>query len=180
MQTQNAIVAFLLANTKNRIVFVPCAGDEEVSMILRRIPAIAPGDPERLPLGVAPGDEPDETIFALNKLFGYHGIDVSGPQPIYCCSHPLTLLRLAQAFASLIKEELPKAAPKVAPPAFKPHQPAFMQGKQVLCLRIQGGEVVTEIHDIPPGLPEDGDDLDPEVLGDRFASDSHPRHTPSP
>ncbi len=155
------ILAFLLANPANRLVFVPCdAGLDGMRAlrILRSIPEVAPGDPERLPLAVAPGDGPKETIWALNRLLALNGVGVIGSQPIHC-SHLPTLLGITQAIGSELIRSLPKPSP-LALPVITPHNPQFMQGTQVLSLRILDGRVVTEFFDIPPHVLED-DDLEP-------------------
>lgn len=147
-ETTVNILNFLIANTKNCLVFVPGTGDEEVLQILRRIPGVAPGDSERLPLGVVPGEETEESVCALRLLIELQGIEVVGPQPIYC-DHRLTLFCLAQAIGSLLQQSLLKPPPTVAPPVVQLCNLNFLSGKEVLSLRIKDGKVVTEFHDIP-------------------------------
>jgi hypothetical protein len=152
------ILTFLRASNANRLVFVPTDEGPDgmrALRILRSIPEVAPGDPERLPFAVARGDGPQETIWSLNRLLAFHGADVIGSQPIHC-SHLPTLIGVAQAIGSALNQNLPKPSP-LALPVITPHNPQFMQGTQVLSLRIHDGQVVTEFFDIPTHALRDDD-----------------------
>lgn len=164
---KNTTLAFLLCNSNNRLVFVP--GDEgpdgmRALGILRTIPEVAPGDPERLPLCVAPGDGAEETIWAMGRLMDLQ-VGLIGPLAVHSAHLP-TLLGIAQAIESMLTAELPKP---LALPVITPHNPRFMEGTQVLSLRIHDGRVVTEFFDIPPV----GEDDHPELPLDENLFPAH-------
>lgn len=134
------IVAFLLANTNNCLVFVP-RGDERVAMqTLRDIAPLCPGDPERLPLGVANSELASAMMRALDKLMELDGNTVTGSQAIYC-ENPEALLRLVQKLVDALMSQWEYAIN---------HLPTELSHKQALSMKLGSGQLVFQKYEIAP------------------------------